>query len=154
MTTSLLVRRSVTIVGVALAIIVGFGTIRVAAAWTAASAPLVVAPTTAASLQDRLADEQTRSAALTDQLTALAAQAGDLATALEQAQARIATDTRHATTLAAQLKAAKRRLATLETAVAQARRSLTRSTTGTSTSAAAPPPRVGEHDDEHEDGGG
>ena len=76
MTTSLLVRRSVTIVGVALAIIVGFGTIRVAAAWTAASAPLVVAPTTAATLQGRLADEQTRSAALTDQLTALAVQAG------------------------------------------------------------------------------
>ena len=154
MNAPLLARRLLTVAGVALAIAVGFGTIRVAAAWTAASAPLVVSPTSAAVLQGRLADEQARSAALTDQLAALTAQASELATALEGAQARIVSDTQHATSLAAQLKAAKRRLATLESAIAQARRSLATSKASTATSSLASRPSGGEHEDEHEDGGG
>jgi DNA repair exonuclease SbcCD ATPase subunit len=123
MTRSLVARRFVTVTGVVLATLIGFAAIRAAAAWAAASAPLVVSPIPAATLQARIADEQARSALLRDQLAALKGQTTDLLTALDEAQARIRSDTSQAADLARQLKAAKRRLATLEAAIAKAGRS-------------------------------
>ena len=60
--TSMRLRRLITAVGVIAALVLGFGSIKAAAAWTAASAPLTVAPVPVAAIQDRLADEQARSA--------------------------------------------------------------------------------------------
>jgi peptidoglycan hydrolase CwlO-like protein len=144
MNTRLLARRLVTATGVALAVVVGFGAIRVAAAWTAASAPLVVSPITAATLQARLADEQARSAMLRDQLATLTSQTQDLAAALERAQERIASDTGNAKDLATQLKAAKRRLAVLEAAIAQARRSVPKAAGGMAGTAGSAPSTGGQ----------
>ena len=118
---ALRVRRLVTMFGVIAALLLGYGSIRAAAAWTAASAPLTVAPVPVAELQDRLAIEQARSADLTMQLRALAAQSTDLTTALEAAQAQIAADSDHAKALAAELAAAKKKLAKLEASIARAK---------------------------------
>ncbi len=104
---SLALRRILTVIGVTLAMLMAVGTIRAAAAWTAASAPLTVAPTSVATLQARLLDEQARSAALQQRLDALTTSSGDLASALEQARARIVADTANAADLSAQLAAAK-----------------------------------------------
>ena len=62
--TSLPLRRLLTTIGVIAALLLGFGSIRAAAAWTAASAPLTVAPVSVSALQDQLATEQARSDAL------------------------------------------------------------------------------------------
>lgn len=121
-TTSLPLRRALTMVGVLLALLLGFGTIRATAAWTAASAPLTVAPVSVSALQDQLATEQARSDALRAQLSALMAQTADLSAALDAADARIASDATAAARLAKDLKAARKRLATLEAAIAAARR--------------------------------
>lgn len=129
MTMNLLVRRLVTIIGVALLVIVGFAAIRVAAVWTAASAPLQISPASAASLQAAIADEQARSAALRDSLGTLAAQTEDLAAALDDAQSRLQGDTKNAHDISAQLKAAKQQLARIEAAIARARRSLANGST-------------------------
>ncbi len=120
--TSLPLRRLLTTIGVVLALLLGFGTIRATAAWTAASAPLTVAPVSVSALQDQLATEQARSDALREQLSALIAQSADLAAALEAAETRIASDATEASRLTKELKSAKKRLATLEAAIAAARR--------------------------------
>jgi septal ring factor EnvC (AmiA/AmiB activator) len=157
MTRSLVARRFVTVTGVVLATLIGFAAIRAAAAWAAASAPLVVSPIPAATLQARIADEQARSALLRDQLAALTGQTKDLMTALDEAQARIRSDTSHAADLASQLKAAKRRLATLEAAIAKAGRSAPgrASSTGSASSSNGSGHTSGgerEPEDEHEGG--
>ncbi len=118
---ALRVRRLVTVFGVIAALLVGYGSIRAAAAWTAASAPLTVAPVPVSELQDRLALEQTRSADLTAQLQSLAGQSTEMSTALAAAQAQMTADTDHATALAAELKAAKKKLAALEASIAKAK---------------------------------
>jgi DNA repair exonuclease SbcCD ATPase subunit len=122
MTRSQSARRLATVVGVIAALAIGFGSIRAAAAWTAASAPLSVAPDSVGALQSRLADEQDRSAALQQQLDALEGQSTDLAAALESARARIGADASHARDVAAQLKTAKQRLAKLQATIAAANR--------------------------------
>lgn len=114
---SLYVRRLLTVAAVIAALILGFGSIRAAAMWTAASAPLTVAPVSVSTLQSRLTDEQTRSAALQQQLDALESQSTDLASALQAAHARIDADASHAKDLATQLKTAKQRLAKLEATI-------------------------------------
>jgi DNA repair exonuclease SbcCD ATPase subunit len=106
-----------TLVGVVAALTLGFGSIRAAALWTAASAPLTVAPVSVATLQSQLADERGRSTAVVRQLEALESQSTDLAAALQAAHAQIDTETAHAADLAAQLKAAKERLAKLEATI-------------------------------------
>ncbi len=105
--TSTPLRRVVTTVGVVAALLLGFGSIRAAAAWTAASAPLSVAPVSIDQIQERLTAEQARSADLEAQLQSLTNQTTELTTALEAAQAQITADSGHATDLAKQLKAAK-----------------------------------------------
>ena len=72
--TSLRLRRLLTTVGVVAALVLGFGSIRAAAAWTAASAPIGVAPIPVSSIQDRLDQELARSEAMRAQLDSLAAQ--------------------------------------------------------------------------------
>ncbi|HET7495563.1 MAG TPA: hypothetical protein VFJ80_08940 [Candidatus Limnocylindrales bacterium] len=150
-------RRILTVIGVTIAMLLAVGTIRAAAAWTAASAPLSVAPTTVATLQARLLDEQTRSATLQQRLDALTTSTGDLASALEQARARIDADTGHAADLSAQLASAKRRLAKLDAAIAKANRTTVRIPRATvATVRTSSPVRSGggevEHEVEHEGG--
>jgi DNA repair exonuclease SbcCD ATPase subunit len=153
---SLALRRILTVIGVTLATLVAVGTIRAAAAWTAASASLTVAPTSVATLQARLLDEQARSAALQQRLDALTTSSGDLASALEQARARIVADTANAADLSAQLAAAKGRLAKLDAAIARANRTMsgepraTVTTVRTSSSRIARQPA--EREVEHEGG--
>jgi peptidoglycan hydrolase CwlO-like protein len=150
-------RRILTVIGVTIAMLLAVGTIRAAAAWTAASAPLSVAPTTVATRQARLLDEQTRSATLQQRLDALTTSTGDLASALEQARARIDADTSHAADLSAQLASAKRRLAKLDAAIAKANRTTVRIPRATvATVRTSSPVRSGggevEHEVEHEGG--
>jgi DNA repair exonuclease SbcCD ATPase subunit len=152
MNRSLLVRRLFTTVGVIAALVVGFGSIRAAAAWTAASAPLSVAPVTVSAIETKLADEQARSAALQAQLVALGVRSHELTQALETAKQRIDADTGHAKDLAKQLKTAKKQLAKLEKSIkaaraAAARAAVTRTvSTGSSKSSAG-----SKHHDDDED---
>lgn len=121
MSVPLSLRRPLVVLGVLLSLLAGMLTIRAAAAWTAASSPLVVRPPSVESLQAALAGEESRSAALQAQLDELTAGSADLAAALEAARDRIASDTAQATELQASLKAATAKLATLEKSIRQAR---------------------------------
>jgi chromosome segregation ATPase len=145
-------RRLATVVAVIAALVVGYGSIRAAAAWTAASAPLSVAPVPVSELQDRLAVEQARSADLRAQLETLTERSTEMAVALEAAQSQIAGDTDHANALAKELKDAKKKLAKLEASIAKAKRAAQRPTivvtkTKTKTVAAS----AKHHEDEHEE---
>ena len=123
-TKRLALRRLATAIGVVAVMALGFGSIKAASAWTAASAPLSVAPVSVTTLQASLANEHARSQALTQQLHELDARSQDLETALTQANDRIASDTAHATDLEKQLAAAAKKLDTLETAIAKAKKQL------------------------------
>jgi DNA repair exonuclease SbcCD ATPase subunit len=136
--TSLRWRRFLTTIGVIAALILGFGSIRVAAAWTAASAPISVAPVPAGSIQDRLDEELARSEAMRTQLDALASQSTEMTAALEAAQARIAADTGRAKALAVELKTAKQKLARLEASIAKAKAAAARTVVTTKTTTATP----------------
>lgn len=148
-------RRLATVAGVIAALVLGFGCIRAAAAWTAAAAPLSVTPDSVATLESRLADEQTRSDTLQRQLDALESQSTDVATALEAARARIGADNGHAQDLAAQLKTAKQRLAKLQATIAAANRASQASaaTMAVAQIAATAPPSGGEPGDIGSGGG-
>ena len=125
------IRRGLTVVGVAAALVIGFGAIRASAAWTATTAPLTVAPVSAETLQARLTDQSARSANLVDRLAALTTHAEELSTALAAAQDRIGSDAEHAAQLARDLDAARKKLAALEKSIraASAARSVTTTTT-------------------------
>jgi DNA repair exonuclease SbcCD ATPase subunit len=149
---SLYARRLITLVGVVAALTIGFGSIQAAALWTAASAPLTVAPVSVATLQSQLADERNRSTAVVQQLAALESQSMDLAAALQAAHAQIDTETTHAANLAAQLKAAKERLAKLEATIKAANkaaraRAAAAAATKVTTVSAPGPASGGEHDE-------
>jgi septal ring factor EnvC (AmiA/AmiB activator) len=118
------VRRALVVAGVVTSLVLGLATIRAAAAWTAASAPLDVAPVAATSLQDRLAAEQARSADLEARLTQLTDQAAQLTTALGTARAQATTDAQHAADLQAKLESSQARLRQLDQQVAQAQAAL------------------------------
>lgn len=151
---ALRVRRLVTVFAVIAALVIGYGSIRAAAAWTAAAAPLSVAPVPVAELQDRLALEQARSTDLTLQLRALAVQSTEMSTALETAQSQITTDSANAKALAAELKAAKKKLAKLEASIASAKvasqRRVVVVTKTRTTTVAASSSRAGDDEDEDE----
>jgi DNA repair exonuclease SbcCD ATPase subunit len=156
MNRSLLVRRLFTTVGVIAALVVGFGSIRAAAAWTAASAPLTVAPVTVATIETKLADEQARSTALQAQLLALGVRSRELTQALETAKERIDADTDHAKDLAKQLKTAKKQLAKLEKSIkaaraAAARAAVTRTVSSGSTKSSAGSKHHDDDEDEDDD---
>lgn len=149
----LIVRRFATVVGVIAVLAIGVGSIRAAAAWTAASAPLTVAPVTVAALEATIADERARSEALLAQMAALDGRSRDLQAALEAAGERIDADAVHADDVEGQLAAAKAKLAKLEKAIAKAKRDLK----ARQAAAAAPAVTVvssrsdDDDDDEHEE---
>ena len=152
--TSLRWRRLLTTVGVVAALVLGFGSIRVAAAWTAASAPIGVAPIPVSSIQDRLDQEMARSESMRTQLDSLASQSTEMTAALEAAQARIATDTAHAKALADELKTAKQKLAKLEASIAKAKAAAARPVVTTKVVVAPATPAPTHHgDDDGETGG-
>lgn len=123
-TNHLVLRRLATIIGVVAVMALGYGSIKAASAWTAASAPLTVAPVSVSVLKSSLADEQARSQALAAQLQDLDAGSRDLETALAQAKDRVATDSGQAGKLEDQLDAASKKLAKLEAAIAKAKKAL------------------------------
>jgi chromosome segregation ATPase len=131
MTVQLLTRRSLVVAGAVAALVVGAASIRVAAAWSAASAPLNDPPASLASVQASLDQERARSAALDEQLRILEGASSDLAAALESAQGQVATDAASAEELRTSLAAAKDKLARLEAALAGAARA--RAATSTTT---------------------
>ncbi len=150
--TAVIVRRSVTLVAVAAAIGAGLLVIRVAAAWTAESAPLQLTPVSVAALQGQLLDEQGRSSALVAELERLDAEAAELSAALEAAQGRITADGDHADELTADLRAAKQKLKKLERAIADARSALARqSETVTVRTVQRSEDRDDDHDDDDHD---
>jgi DNA repair exonuclease SbcCD ATPase subunit len=113
-------RHPAVLLGVVLALFAGAATIRAAAAWTAASAPLVSKPPSVEILQSALAAEQARSISLQTQLDELTAGSTDLTAALQAARDRIAEDASQAEALQASLAAAKAKLTTLERSIQQA----------------------------------
>jgi chromosome segregation ATPase len=149
--TSVPLRRVVTTVGVIAALVLGYGSIRAASTWTAASAPLSVAPVSIDRLQERLAAEQTRSADLETELLTLTTQTAQLNAALEAAQTRITTDTGHASDLAKQLKAAKDKLAKLEASIAKAKRTVRHTVVVTKTKTVSS--SASSHGDDENEGG-
>ncbi len=144
---ALRLRRVVVIAAIFGSLVLGVATVRAAALWTAAGAPLAVAPVSVQELTTRLADEQARSADLRRRLDELTAAGADLATALDAARARITTDAATAADLTSRLAQAKTRLRTLERSIARAKASL-----ATSRAPATPPPVTGGEGsaDEHE----
>jgi chromosome segregation ATPase len=157
MDTRLLARRIATAAGVIAVLAIGLGSIRAASAWTAASAPLTVAPVTISSLEADLAQERARSDALRTQLLELDTRSRELETALVQARERIGSDTVHAGELEDQLKDATGKLEKLEKAIAKAKRDLAaRVAAAKAASAAQASTSNSTHhddddDDEHED---
>jgi DNA repair exonuclease SbcCD ATPase subunit len=122
MTVQLLTRRSLVIAGAVAALVIGAASIRVAAAWTAASSPLNDPPASLTSLQASLDGERGRSDALDEQLRVLESASADLAAALDSAQGQVAADTESAEQLRASLAGAKQKLARLEATLADAAR--------------------------------
>jgi septal ring factor EnvC (AmiA/AmiB activator) len=118
------VRRAAVVGGVVASLVLGLATIRAASAWTAASAPLDVAPVSATSLQAQLTAEQARSADLEDRLTTLTDHATQLTAALEAARAQATADAQHASDLQAKLQASQSRLQQLDQQIAQAQAAL------------------------------
>ena len=147
LTLGMLLRRAAVIAAVVLSLSVGALAVRAAAAWTAASAPLTVAPVSAAALAQKLADEQDRSAALEQQLSALTAQTTELTAGLKAADERIASDAQTAKTLRDKLASARKKLLALNRAAAQrAARS------APATSAGRPPVGDDDHDGDPDHG--
>jgi septal ring factor EnvC (AmiA/AmiB activator) len=147
---SVSIRRSLTIVGVALSLVVGFATIRAAAAWTASAAPLTDAPPSVAQLEEALAQEQARSATLSAQIDQLTSTSADLENALKTARDRIATDATQADDMRAALAAAKDRLAKLEAAIRAARTATVNTVVVAAPRAAGQSAQHEDDEDEHE----
>lgn len=106
-------RRSLVVLGVSASLLVGLVSIRAAAAWTAAAAPLAAPPVSVDAISQQLTQEQARSAALQDQLAALMNQSTTLTKALKAAQGRIASDAANASVLRGRLATAQQQLLAL-----------------------------------------
>jgi chromosome segregation ATPase len=146
-------RRGLVTAGVAGSLVLGAVTVRAAAEWTAASAPLTVAPESVDSLKARLAAEHEHSVALQDQIDQMRTDAAGLATALDAAGTRISDDATLAASLKERLAAAQARLKALEQSIARANAAAR----ARAAQAAAPTaaPTAGFHEDEggeHDDG--
>jgi chromosome segregation ATPase len=120
-------RRPLVVLGVLLSLLVGAASIRAAAAWTAAGAPLADRPPSVESLRAQLATEQARSRALQAHLDDLNSGSADLSAALATARDRIAVDAGQAKELQDSLAAAKAKLAALEKSIGKARGSVAQS---------------------------
>jgi septal ring factor EnvC (AmiA/AmiB activator) len=156
---SRLIRRALVIFGVVACLVAGAATIRAAATWTAAEAPLLAPPVSIATLEAELAHERERSAALDRNLAALTARAADLETALAAADERLTADQAEAKALRDRLAAATKRLARLNRELAAVRRSAAAAQAAANratTVRAAPAPArddgdEGDHEDEDDD---
>ncbi|MEO8230064.1 MAG: hypothetical protein ABI628_09930 [Chloroflexota bacterium] len=147
LTLGILLRRAAVIAAVVISLSVGALAVRAAAAWTAASAPLTVAPVSAAALVQKLADEQDRSAALEQQLSALSAQTTELTAALKAADERIASDAQTAKTLRDKLASARKKLLAMNRAAQRPARPA-----AAATSAGRPPAGDDDHDGDPDHG--
>jgi hypothetical protein len=114
-------RRPLVVLGVLVSLLMGVASIRAAAAWTAAGAPLAVKPPSVESLRADLATEQARSIVLLAHLDELSSGSADLSAALGAARDRIAADAVQAKALQDSLVAAKAKLAALEKSIRAAR---------------------------------
>jgi septal ring factor EnvC (AmiA/AmiB activator) len=140
-------RRPLVILGVLLSLFLGAASIRAAAVWTAASAPLADRPPSVESLRSELATEQGRSRALQAHLDQLNSDSSDLLAALAAAGDRIAVDAIQAKELQDSLAAAKAKLAALEKSIGNAR-----AAAGRSGAVAAPTRSTGSHEvEDHEE---
>ena len=148
MTLALGIRRATVILGVVAALMLGALSIRFAAAWTAAAAPLNVAPASLTSIEAALGAEQQRSAALQAQIRGLESASGDLSAALSAAQDKIATDAATAATLRSDLARAQAKLTALQAALARAAAVRPTVTTTSGTAPAPAPAPVGEASDD------
>jgi septal ring factor EnvC (AmiA/AmiB activator) len=109
-----LARRAI-VLGATIAVVgMAIGTVRVAADWRAADAPLDVAPVGLDTINAQLVSEQERTGALTDEIGSVATQIADLQAALTAANGQVAGDTDSAESLQAALAAAQRKLKTLQ----------------------------------------
>jgi len=114
------VRRSLVVTATGASLVLGAAAVQTAAAWVQTTVPSSDPALTAAQLQDQLATEQARSAALQAQVDALLAQAGQFNTALTAAGNRVASDVQKAAVLRAQLAAEQKQLAALKAAATAA----------------------------------
>lgn len=142
-------RRPLVVLGVVLSLFLGAASIRAAAGWTAASAPLADRPPSVDSLRAELLTEQARSRALQTHLDQLNSDSADLAAALAAAGDRIAVDAGQAKKLQDSLAAAKAKLAALEKSIGKAR-----ATAASGAVAATPARNTGSQEEEdHEEAG-
>ena len=147
MTVLHVLRRPLVVIGVVLSLVLGVVTIRSAAEWTAASAPLAVKPPSIQQLQADLAAEQARSADLQARLDGLTGDSTDLVAALQAASERIAADATQAAGLQASLKSAQSKLTALERSIRRAQAAAARAPSVAAPAAATQPPTHGGDDD-------
>jgi len=140
-------RRSFVVAVTAASVFAAAVTIRLAAGWSANTAPLTEQPPNAEELVAALRDEEARADALAAELEQVATQADELQAALVAAQDKAGQDAAIASDLAQQLASAKARLANLQAQLAAAASS---SATVTVTEQAPAAPSNG-FDDDHED---
>lgn len=150
-TLPLALRRRLVFGGVLLSLAFGAVTIRAAAEWTAASAPLSAAPVSAETLGARLADERARSAALETALRDLTAQTAQLRAALDAAEGRVEGDAGTAADLRERLAAANEKLVTLQASIRSAQVGLTGTGTGSPAAARSGGDREKHEEDEKHD---
>ncbi|HEY7936931.1 MAG TPA: hypothetical protein VID26_07350 [Candidatus Limnocylindrales bacterium] len=114
------IRRSLVVAAAGASVVMGGVAVETAAAWVRTTVPTSAPSLSAADIQNQLAAEEARSAALQAQVDALLAQAGQFHAALGAASDRIAGDVQQAAGLRAQLAAEEKKLAALKAAAAKA----------------------------------
>lgn len=154
MTVPVKFRRPLVVLGVLITLLAGVATVQAAAAWTAASSPLVSKPPSVESLRAALATEQSRSGALKVQLDELTAGSADLEAALGAARDRIAADATQAKDLQDSLAAAKTKLAALEKSIRLARAAAAKAAAPSTAGPAVAPARSGDDEDDDDHGEG
>lgn len=117
---NLRIRRSVVIAGVALSLVVGLVSIRVAARLAEASAPPPAPPVSIATLTAELDAERSRAAGLQQQLDELLGATGELTAALGATGDQVSLDGLTASQLRDRLKAAESKLAKISKLLSQA----------------------------------
>lgn len=145
-----LVRRAAVIGATLLVIGVAATTVKVAADWRTASAPLDTPPAGMATINTQLVAEIDRTGVLTSQVQDVASQIADLEAAVNQASSHVDGDTSNAQQLQAALDAATQKLTTLQAQLKAAQTRLDALNRAAANAAAAPaaPAGGGEpHDD-------
>jgi septal ring factor EnvC (AmiA/AmiB activator) len=109
-----LLRRGL-VLGASIAVIAAAaGTVKVAADWRAADAPMDVAPVGVETINAQLVSETDRARVLAEEIDAVAAQIADLRSAVASADQQVTDDTEGAKALEVELAAAAKKLETLE----------------------------------------